>query len=356
MSVQAPFPERPQGRLRSLSDANTTLRKRVFRLLEPSRDGNDASWYLGAFLVAVILVNIIAVVIESIDPVDNLYGGAFRLLEAFSVAVFTLEYLARLWVSVETVEAQPRSAAAAWWRYVMSPMAIIDLLSVAPFFLAGFGIIGQGDARLLRVLRLLRLFKLTRYADSMALLGEVLQENAKNFATAFGVLMIAMILAASAMYLIEREVQPEAFGSIPAAMWWAFATLTTVGYGDVTPVTAVGKLFGAGITVVSIGIVALPAGLLASSFSARLRQKSETYRDAADRVLADGVITGDEAVALEQQREKLGLGEGLAASILELEHSRTVVGVKFAGPWNARDHVCPECGQLVAQSDTEAPD
>jgi voltage-gated potassium channel len=189
--------------------------------------------------------------------------------------------------------------------------------------------------RILRVLRLLRLLKLSRYADSVQLLALVLRENGRNFVTALGVLMIMMILTASGIYLIERDVQPEAFGSIPAAMWWAFATLTTVGYGDVTPITPLGKLFGAGITIVSIGIVALPAGLLASSFSARLRQSSEAYRDAADEALADGIVTPDELAELEKQREALGLGADLAASILAEEQTRRT------------RMTCPTCGQRL---------
>jgi voltage-gated potassium channel len=237
---------------------------------------------------------------------------------------------------VETKLEQRRARWRVRLRYAVSAGAIVDLLAVLPFYLGAFGLLGEADMRVLRVLRvlrLLRLFKLSRYADSMHLFWEVLRENAANFVAALGLLLVVMILAASGIYVLERNAQPEAFGSIPSAMWWAFVTLTTVGYGDVTPVTPVGRAFGAAITVVSIGIVALPAGLLASSFSARLRRNTDVYRGAADVAAADGVITSAEHTMLELKRLELGLGEGLAADILADERMR------HGGPG-----VCPTCG------------
>lgn len=227
-------------------------------------------------------------------------------------------------------------------RYMVTPMALVDLIAVLPFYLAAFGLLGGADMRFLRSLRLVRLFKLSRYSQAMTLLLQVLNENARNFTAGLGVLLIVMIIAASGIHLFERTAQPEAFGSIPAAMWWAFATLTTVGYGDVTPVTVGGKVFGAAITVVSVGIVALPAGILASSFSERLRLKSSSYRDKADRAYADGVLTPEEFHELEAERRELGLGEDLAAAILDEEQSR-----------HAKQTRCPTCGQCV-QSVEEA--
>ena len=313
-----------------------TWRELSFQLLERSPDARGASRIVDSCLVVLILLNVAAVLLESIEPVRLVFAAHFRAFEIFSVSVFTIEYLLRLWVSVEfDGAAAAKPATIQRLRYAVSPMAIIDLLAVLPFYLGAFGLLGADDMRVLRILRLLRLFKLTRYADSMSLLWRVLRENASNFAAALGVLLIVMILAASGMYLIEREAQPEAFGSVPSAMWWAFATLTTVGYGDVTPITPMGKVFGAAVTVVSIGIVALPAGLLASSFSARLRQSTEAYRDAADLAAADGIVTEEERRALEQKRRELGLGADLAADILGEEQTRRMHVISTA---------CPTCG------------
>ena len=294
--------------------SSSTWRELTFQLLERSRDARGLSRIVDSCLVILILLNVAAVLLESMESVSLVFAAQFRLFEILSVAVFSVEYLLRMWVCVEADRTNSNeSASSLRLRYAASPMAIIDLLAVLPFYLGALGLLGAADMRMLRVLRLLRLFKLTRYADSMSLLWRVLRENASNFAAALGVLLIVMILAASGMYLIEREAQPEAFGSVPSAMWWAFATLTTVGYGDVTPITPIGKVFGAAITVVSIGIVALPAGLLASSFSARLRQNAESYRDAADLAAADGIVTEEERRELERKRRELGLGADLAA-------------------------------------------
>jgi voltage-gated potassium channel len=315
---------------------SSTWREWTFQLLERSRDTRGLSRIVDSCLVVLILLNVAAVLLESMESVRLVFAAQFRLFEILSVAVFSVEYLLRMWVCVETDRTnRNESASSLRLRYAASPMAIIDLLAVLPFYLGALGLLGAADMRVLRVLRLLRLFKLTRYADSMSLLWRVLRENASNFAAALGVLLIVMILAASGMYLIEREAQPEAFGSVPSAMWWAFATLTTVGYGDVTPITPIGKVFGAAITVVSIGIVALPAGLLASSFSARLRQNTEAYRDAADLAAADGIVTEEERRALEQKRRELGLGADLAAEILGGEQTRRMHVISTA---------CPTCG------------
>jgi len=315
-------------------------RAAAYRLLEPSRHGDRASLLVDIALVALIVMNVGAVLAASVEPLRAQFAYQFHAFELFSVGIFTAEYLCRVWCSVEAPNrAGAGSTGLVRLKFMARPAALIDLAAILPFYLATFGLLGLSDMRVVRLLRLLRLLKLSRYSEPLNLLGEVLKENARNFVAAFGVLIIVMILAASGMYVLEREVQPIAFGSIPASMWWAFATLTTVGYGDVTPITPLGKAFGAAVTVVSIGIVALPAGMLASSFSARLRQKSNSYRYLADRAAADGVVTVQERVMLERRRKALGIGQDLADSILEEEMDLGAPG--------ARDQHCPSCGRAL---------
>ena len=195
-----------------------------------------------------------------------------------------------------------------------------------------------------------RLFKLTRYSEAITSLLQVLRDNVRSFAAALMILMIVMLLAASGIYLFEREAQPVAFGSIPAAMWWAFATLTTVGYGDVTPVTVGGKVFGAVITVVGVGMVALPAGILASAFSQHLRIKEEDYRDMADQAYEDGVLSEEELSSLERNRMELGLSEEMASRILAEEEFRL---------GHHHDALAPRCphygGDLTTTEQARAP-
>ena len=315
------------------------LRRRTHEVLELAQNGDDLSRFVDFLLITLILLNVLAVLFESVESVRMRYEAHFLTFELISVVVFSVEYFCRLWTSVE--HPRFRKAGSPWRiraRFAISPLAIIDLLAVLPFYLTAVGLLGGLDMRFLRSLRLVRLFKLTRYSQAMTLLLDVLRENARNFAAALGVLLIVMVLAASGIYLFERDAQPEDFGSIPAAMWWAFATLTTVGYGDVTPVTHAGKVFGAMMTVVSIGMVALPAGILASSFSERLRMASQHYRNRADEAWADGVVTEDEHEDLEQTRVNLGLGEDIAEKILAEEERR--IGELSAGR-------CPNCGESL---------
>ena len=216
-------------------------------------------------------------------------------------------------------------------------MAVIDLVAIAPFYIAAAGLIPASDLRFLRALRLLRVLKLTRYSAAFETLGAVFRENARAFAAAFFVLIFVMLVAATGMYLFEREAQPQAFSSIPASMWWAFATLTTVGYGDITPITPAGKVFGAMISVVGIAMVALPTGILASAFSEQIRRRNEAYRIESDHALRDGVIDADEAAALEALRERLGLSAEAASNIIDSERTRVSMRAPAAG-------CCPHCG------------
>lgn len=309
------------------------LRRRIYEALEVRSSNDRLGQAADIALFVLIALNVAAVLGQSVASYNAQFRSTFLLFEAVSVAIFSCEYLARVWVSID----QPRFADThANWakrlRYMVTPMALIDLVAVLPFYLAMMGLLGGMDMRILRTLRLARILKLTRHSEAMTLLLRVLTENGRNFSAALGILLIVMIITATGIHLFEHEAQPEAFGSIPAAMWWAFATLTTVGYGDVTPITVGGKVFGAAITVVSVGIVALPAGILASSFSERLRLKTNSYRELADKAYADGLLTPEEYAELEAERKKLGIGEDLAAAILDEEQSEH------------SDAHCPRCG------------
>jgi voltage-gated potassium channel len=252
----------------------------------------------------------------------------FDTFDTVSVLIFTVEYLARVWVSVE---AQPgENALRARLRYLVTPMAIIDLLAIAPFYLS---VIVGLDLRFLRVLRLLRVFKLTRYSAAMSMLLTVLREEASSFFAGFFILFVLLILASSGAYLAEQQAQPDDFGSIPEAMWWAMATLTTVGYGDVTPITPAGRLFGGMVTVVGVGMAALPAGILASGLNDHLHRRRDGLRTQFRLALEDGVISPEEETEIEQLRRDLGISQNAANAV------RDEVLLK-----NAQTTTCPNCG------------
>ena len=251
-------------------------------------------------------------------------------LEIVSTLIFTVEYIARLWSCVEAEDGRFRAPFAGRVRFALTPMMLIDLLAILPVYLMLWTSL---DLLFLRVFRLFRIFKLTRYSPAMGMLITVLRKEARSFGAAMFILFVIMVFAASGIYLVEHESQPEAFGSIPAAMWWAVATLTTVGYGDVTPITPLGKLFGASITIVGVGMVALPAGILASAFSEELRKRRQEFMTHVDKVLEDGRLSVQEQLSIESQRRSLGIEKDEALQILETAREGADI-----------PQVCPHCG------------
>ncbi len=302
------------------------MRKRVYDILEMTDTEDLVSRIFSMFIVTLISINIICIVLESIPELNAEYQRAFFLIEIVSTAIFAIEYGLRFWTSVETAE-PIKSHTRARLSYAFSPLAIIDLLAFLPSLLQ---LLFPGiDLRFLRVLRLLRVFKLTRYFASFELLLSVLYEERKNLAGIFVLLMVVLTLAASALYMVEREIQPDKFGSIPQAMWWAIAALTTVGYGDVYPLSAAGQILGSLVTVVGIGMVALPSGILASAFSEQMRRKRESLQLVIDDALEDGNIDHTELRSIRNLGHSLGLSDEQVVDLVrhsrklfELEHQR----------------------------------
>ena len=311
------------------------LRKTLYQKLDPDEKSDWMSKYLDLFLIALIAINVAAVILETVGSIEARFRDTFWVIEIVSVAVFSIEYLVRVWVSVE----DPRYQDSAHPRlsYMLSPMALIDLLAILPFYL---GFFVKMDLRFLRVLRLLRILKLTRYSSAMSMLLDVFREEANSFFAGFFILAVLLVLAASGAYLAEHQIQPEKFGSIPAAMWWAMATLTTVGYGDVTPITPAGQIFGSLVAVVGIGMAALPAGILASGMADRLRRTREELAEKFRVALEDGVIDSDEEQELENIRRDLGLSKRVAEEIrADVQKSRNAATLGH----------CPHCGKNLHQ-------
>ena len=241
-------------------------RRRVYELFEPRLGGRAGRWVDWTILI-LIAVNLTAVMLETVDPVFERFADAFHWLEVVSVIIFTVEYLARIWSAVEAAEYSAPIRGRV--RFALKLLVLIDLLAILPFYLAALGI--GLDLRFLRALRLLRLFrmlKLARYSDAMEKFVEVLKDRREKLVIAFTANLVLLMVSSSAMYLVEHPAQPEAFPSIPETMWWGVITLTTVGYGDVVPVTAPGQLVGAVVAILGIGMFALPAALIATGFAA----------------------------------------------------------------------------------------
>ncbi len=239
--------------------------RRLRYLLESPVEAPVQSWLRGG-LQALILVNVLAVVLETVGSIQVRFAGLFTWLEIASIGVFTVEYLARLIAA----GAEHRFSGLGRIRWVFTPMALVDLMAILPAYLP---MILGADLRVLRAVRLFRVFrilKIGRYSNAVQSLGRALTASAAEIAVLVFALLIVLVLASSLVYYAERAAQPDAFSSIPAAAWWGIATVTTVGYGDVAPVTFAGRLAAAIVAVLGIGMFALPAGVLGSAFVRQL--------------------------------------------------------------------------------------
>jgi len=237
-----------------------TARYRVYEALASLPQASLLSRLVDYALVTLILLNAVSLVLESIPSLRANYSAGFFWFETFSVAVFTVEYLLRLWSCVEEVRfAKPVRGR---FRFALTPLAIVDLLAILPYYLGYL----FDDLRILRVLRLFRIVKLGRYSASLRTLGRVIVRKRGELAMILFALAVLLVIASTLVYYAERDAQPGVFTSIPATMWWAVATLTTVGYGDVYPVTPMGKIMASFTAVLGIGMFALPAGVIGSGF------------------------------------------------------------------------------------------
>ncbi|BBB25658.1 ion transporter [Amphritea japonica] len=328
------------------------IRKLTYEILEIGNKQHMLGRVIDIFLIALISLNVLFVILETLPSISADNHLWFHRFEVFSVLVFTLEYIARVWSAVEDDE---RNHHQPFWgriRYMLTPMALIDLIVILPFYLSM--VITGIDLRFMRVLRLLRVFKLTRYSSSMSLLLQVLHRESRSISAALFVLFMLIIVASSLIYFAEHKAQPDVFSSIPAAMWWSIVTMTTVGYGDVIPITAMGKIMASIISIMSLGIVALPAGLLASGFSEALRQRRRTYEKMVNLAIQDGVVDSVEDKALNQMRKALGISKEDAAHILhsnldqkleqDMQHDLAQLRKEIDAVLH--DH-CPHCNHAV---------
>ena len=274
-------------------------------LLEPAKENDVLSKFVDIFLLVLIFLNVLMVILETVDDLFLHYYKLFRIFEYFSVFIFSLEYMGRIWSCVEDKHYTNNFRVRI--KYLFSFPSLIDLIAIAPSLLAF--IFPSVDLRFIRVLRIFRFLKFSRYSSSINNLLTVIWNQRKSFGAAFFILFIMLIIASSGMYLVEKDAQPEKFGSIPQAMWWSIVTLTTVGYGDVYPITTLGKFFGSVIIILGIGTVALPSGILASAFSEHTRRSQNKYKQQLENALSDNRIDKSERNQLNKLAENLNLSD-----------------------------------------------
>lgn len=254
--------------------SSSSFRDRVHELVSLEHNADRASRTFNYVLASLIVTNIAATLAATVPEVQTRHHDELRVFNSVSIVLFTLEYVARVWSSAPTLLGRMRFAA--------RPMPIIDLLAILPWYLPPLGV----DFRVLRsfrLLRVIRLLDLGGYASAHRVLRQMLRSCRYELAMTLNLAAALVLISSSAIYYVERTAQPEHFGSIPASMWWAVVTLTTVGYGDVYPITPLGRTVGSIIATLGIGLFALPTAILGGAFMDALRRRREEAASEGER-------------------------------------------------------------------------
>jgi voltage-gated potassium channel len=300
--------------------SHNNLRQQLAIIFEDEEPRSRITWLVDTALALLIVVNVSCVILESVESIREYLGFTFDVLEHAATAIFATEYVLRVWACIDLREPSYRDPLWGRLRYMRSFFALVDLASVLPAIL---GFFGAADLRVLRLLRLLRMLKLVRHSTTFGLLFAVLREERQSISALLFVLLLTVTIAGSLMFMIENERQPEVFTSIPVAMWWAIETLTTVGYGDIVPMTAAGRVIGGMVSIIGIGTLALFSGLITVGFLDQLKH----YREHHPK---PHVVIAEKSIAVVQN-----------FVVAEVKEAREVAAM----PAN-----CPHCGAALGAS------
>ena len=247
-----------------------TLRHRLYDILEHGSIGDPTGVIVDRLIALLIIVNLAAMTLESVPSLEARYAPLFTAIELLSLIVFTVEYGVRVWVAPEHDRHRHLGEHRARWQFLSSPLGVVDLLAVLPFWL---GLFLPADLRVILVFRIVRFLKLARYSPAMRSLLDALYNERRALTGCFVLFVGATLIVASIMHVIERDAQPDKFGTIPDAMWWAIVTLGTIGYGDVVPVTALGRVIASFTIFLSLIMVALPIGIISTAFADEIHRR-----------------------------------------------------------------------------------
>ncbi len=294
-----------------------TFRQKIHALVFESEYGGKLQGIFDTFIGVWVIISVLAVVLESIHSVSYLINVEFVILDTVAVAIFTVEYLMRLYSCVE----EPRYHGAFLGRFkqARNTATIIDLLAILPFFLEV--LLGSVlDLRFLRTFRLARLLKLTRYNDSTKILTTVIAREWPVISASAFIMILMVIMTASLGYVFEHEAQPEKFDNIPNSVYWAVITLASVGYGDISPITPVGRFMTVVMALLGIGIFAIPAALLASAFGDQLHKEREMLKKNLRDMMKDGHLDENEIQLLRTEAKRLHITIEELNALLEHVH------------------------------------
>ena len=293
------------------------VQNRCRELLQYAKYGDRGSKNIDYFLATLVIINIIAIALESVAPIYARFGSLLDGFETVSIMIFSTEYLLRIW-SAPQLQAHSLSFAESCKQrlaYIRSLNGLIDLVSILPYYMQVF--FPYIDLRILRAFRLLRILKLSNYNSALEDFFEAIIEERKSFYAALYLFIIVFIVSSSLMYFAEHRVHPDSFKSIPDSMYWSLITLTTVGYGDITPITVAGKLIASVAAICGVVVVALITGIVVSSFNAQMERRRLIFEDQVQKFLLDGILDQSEAAALEALRKDFGMSKRRADELVK---------------------------------------
>lgn len=248
------------------------LKKRIFEIIQSANSGDLPSRIFDLFIMALIIINTISIMVDTFALPQNI-KNVIRMIDISTSIIFSIEYVLRIWTAPFLYP--DKSSTMARIRYIFSFMAIIDLLAILPFYLPMVIPFNLKSLRLLRITRLLRVFKFNRYTNALYKVAAVFKAKSSQLISSLVVVLMLIILSSILMFNVENAAQPDAFTNIFDSMWWAVATFTTVGYGDIYPITIAGKILSTIIAFLGIGLVAVPTGIISAGFVEQI-EKPET--------------------------------------------------------------------------------
>jgi voltage-gated potassium channel len=252
------------------------LKLRIYNLIREGDVNGLASNIFDGVIICLIILNVILVILDTFK-LPGWFEGISYYIEFISIIVFTIEFILRVWVSdIARPEDNPIVARI---KYLFTLMALIDLLAILPFYIPFVITVDLRVLRLLRTFRLMRLFKVNRYTSALKTIADVFKHKASQLITSLFIILILMIISSIIIYNVENPAQPEIFSNAFSGMWWAIVTLTTVGYGDIYPITIVGRIFSAVISILGIGLIAMPTGIISAGFIERTANKQKESSD-----------------------------------------------------------------------------
>lgn len=291
----------------------SALQIRAYEILFGKRPGDKARELIDIGITLLVLLSILAIILESVHLIGERFKTEFYFFEVFSIGIFSIEYLTRIWC---VPAGYPKdSSLRARWRYITSFHGLIDLSATSPFYL--HALFPELDLRFMRAVRMLRFLKLSHYSTALEDLFQAIRDEHESFISALYILGIAILMTSCLAYYAEHSAQPEKFGSIPDAMWWSIVTLTTVGYGDAAPVTVLGKFIGVATALMGVCTVALLTGIVASSFANQMARKRAIFEAELIKALQDGDISAEEEEILEHLRQTFNITKDHANAIVK---------------------------------------